>query len=80
MKEEQRTKVLPISLKRLKLRLRSPLNPHVVTTQELEELENLAFLCPILSSLYVYFRSLVVLPCLLGWSSIYSLQSAFNLT
>ena len=27
MKEEQRTKVLPISLKRLKLRLRSPLNP-----------------------------------------------------
>ena len=77
----------PISLKRLKLRLRSPLNPHVVTTQELEELENLASLYVLFRalavlrpSLYVNFRALAVLSAPLGSSSIYRLQSAFNLT
>ena len=72
MKEEEETKLSPISLRLLKLRLRSPLNPHVVTTQELEELENLASLYMTfcsghppenLASLYVYFCSLAVLSC-----------------
>ena len=82
MKEEQEPKVPPISLKRLKLRIRSPLNPLQVITQESSrKYENLA-------SQYMKFRALALSFCCLGCSpiyrlffsqTIYRLQTAFNL-
>ena len=58
---KQEPKSPPISLRLLKLRLRSPLNPHLRITQESSrKYEKRA-------SLYMKFSSLAVLPVSLGW-------------